>query len=63
MLCLVQKGVLCEYFQSDVGLMPEETLSPLLFSLYVNDLEINFQKKTVHSRNTESKFIFINVRG
>ena len=45
MLCLVQKGVLCDYFQSDVGLMPGETLSPLLFSLYVNDLENNFVKE------------------
>ena len=43
--CYVQyRGVLSDYFQSDVGLRQGETLSPLLFSLYVNDLEINFVK-------------------
>ena len=42
--CVKYKGVLSDYFQSDVGLMQGETLSPLLFSLYVNDLDINFVK-------------------
>ena len=43
--CYVQyRGVLSDYFQSDVGLRQGETLSPLLFSLYVNDIEINFVK-------------------
>ena len=35
--CLKYKGALSDYFKSDVGLMQGETLSPLLFSLYVND--------------------------
>lgn len=34
--CVKYGGVLSDYFQSHVGLMQEETLPPLLFSLYVN---------------------------
>ena len=42
--CVKYKGVLSEYFQSDIGLVQAETLSPLRFSLYAKDLEINFLK-------------------
>ena len=46
-------------FQSDVGLMQGETLSPLLFSLYVNDLEINFVKDNCHSLEIQEVSLFL----
>jgi hypothetical protein len=40
--CVKYKGILGEFFSNKVGLMQGETLSPLLFSLYVNDFERHF---------------------
>ena len=53
------KGVLSDYFQSDVGLIQEETLSSLLFSLYVNDLEINFVKNNCPSLEIQEVSLFL----
>ena len=52
------KGVLSDYFKSDVGLMQGETISPLLFSLYVNDLKINFVKDNCHSLEIQEVCLF-----
>ena len=57
MPCKVQ-GVLSDYFKSDVGLMQGETISPLLFSLYVNDFEINFVKDNCHSLEIQEVSLF-----
>ena len=56
--CVKYKGVLSDYFQSDVGLMQGETLSPLLFSLYVNDLEIKFVKDNCPSSEIQEVSLF-----
>ena len=56
--CLKYKGALSDYFKSDVGLMQGETLSPLLFSLYVNDLEINFVKDNCPSLEIQEVSLF-----
>lgn len=37
-------GKLSEYFCNNTGLMQGEVLSPILFNLYVNDIEMNFLK-------------------
>ena len=39
--------------------MQGETLSPLLFSLYVNDLEINFVKDNCHSLEIQEVSLFL----
>ena len=52
------KGVLSDYFQSDVGLMQGETLSPLLFSLYVNNLDIHFVKDSCPSLEIQEVSLF-----
>jgi hypothetical protein len=39
-----------DYFGNDTGLIQGETLSPILFSLYVNDFEICFIKNNCTSR-------------
>ena len=50
------KGVLSDYFQSDVGLMQDETL---LFSLYVNDLEMHFIKDSCPSLEIQEVSLFL----
>jgi hypothetical protein len=42
--CVKYDGAFSDYFCNDTGLMQRETLSPILFSLYVNDFEICFIK-------------------
>ena len=37
--CVQSEGMLSEFFMSNVGLLQGEVLSPMLFSLYVNDFE------------------------
>ena len=56
--CVKYKGVLSENFQSDVGLMQGVTLSPLRFSLYANDLEINFVKDNCPSLEIQEVSLF-----
>ena len=40
--CVRVDGFNSEYFTNELGLMQREVLSPLLFSLYVNDCEMAF---------------------
>lgn len=40
--CVTSDGNLSDFFNSNLGLMQGEVLSPILFNLYVNDFEINF---------------------
>ena len=42
--CVFAKGEQSEYFVSNVGMRQGKNLSPLLFSLYVNDLEVFLQQ-------------------
>ena len=41
-ICVKFDGCLSDYFESRVGLFQGEVLSPILYSLYVNDCEIHF---------------------
>ncbi|XP_055997458.1 uncharacterized protein LOC130047118 [Ostrea edulis] len=43
--CVRSAGMLSEVFKNDIGLLQGEVLSPILFSLYVNDFEIEFLTK------------------
>ena len=36
-------GCLSDLFSSDVGLLQRETISPFLFALFINDIELNLQ--------------------
>ena len=38
--CVKNFGSISEFFDSNVGLLQGEVISPLLFSLFINDLEI-----------------------
>ena len=42
--CVFAKGEQSEYFVSNVRVRQGENLSPILFSLYVNDLEVFLQQ-------------------
>lgn len=41
--CVKQFGTLSEFFSSDVGLLQGEVISPILFSLFLNDIEMSLQ--------------------
>jgi hypothetical protein len=40
--CVTVKGFRSEYFTSNLGLMQGEVLSPILFSMFINDFELSF---------------------
>ena len=41
--CVKQFGTLSEFFSSDVGLLQGEVISPILFLLFLNDIEMSLQ--------------------
>ena len=43
--CILLNGVMSEYFNCEKGVRQGENLSPLLFSLYLNDLESFLESK------------------
>ena len=45
--CVKHNGLLSEYFSNTIGLFQGEVLSPILYSLYVNDCEIFLYVKNV----------------
>jgi hypothetical protein len=47
--CVKHNGYLSEYFSSKVGLFQGEVLSPILYSLYVNDCEMHFIRENCPS--------------
>ena len=44
--CVKSMGSLSEFFKSDIDLLQGEVLSPFLFSLFINDLELYLQQNT-----------------
>ena len=57
--CVTIQGLKSEYFRSSLGLMQGEVLSPILFSLYVNDFEIEFIKNGCTSIELQNLHLFI----
>ena len=47
--CVKHNGLLSDYFPIKIGLFQGEVLSPLLYSLYVNDCEIHFIREKCSS--------------
>ncbi|XP_078312623.1 uncharacterized protein LOC144619140 [Crassostrea virginica] len=43
--CVKSSGCISQFFENNVGLLQGEVLSPLFFTLYVNDLENEFTKR------------------
>ena len=44
-LCVRHMGTLSDFFNCEVGLMQGETISPLLFSLFSNDIKLFLSNK------------------
>ena len=42
--CVRNMNTLSDFFSSDVGWMQGEVISPFLFSLFINDLEVHLQQ-------------------
>ena len=42
--CVKHFGTLSEFFSSDVGLLQGDVISPMLFSLFLNDIEMSLQR-------------------
>ena len=43
--CVMDSGIQSDFFESHVGVRQGENLSPLLFALFLNDLDTFFSKK------------------
>ena len=57
--CVQSAGMLSEFFMSNVGFLQGEVLSPMLFSLYVNDFEAEFLKNDTLSLNLRDLNLFV----
>ena len=57
--CVTIEGLKSEYFRSSLGLMQGEVLSPILFSLYVNDFEVEFIKNGCTPTELQNLHLFI----
>ena len=47
-LCVKHLNNVSDLFDCNVGLLQGETMSPILFSLFVNDIELFLQQNTAH---------------
>ena len=43
--CVMDSGIQSDFFESHVGVRQGENLSPLLFALFLNDLDTFFSKQ------------------
>ena len=43
-LCVKHLGSLSDFFSSDIGLFQGEITSPIMFSLFLNDIELHLQE-------------------
>ena len=57
--CVKYKGMLSEYYENKIGLFQGEVLSPILYSLYVNDCEMHFLKNNCPFIEFEMICIFL----
>ena len=57
--CVKYNGTLSESFKLSIGLMQGEALSPILFSLYVNDLESAYTNSSCDSYTLEYLNLFL----
>ena len=57
--CVTIEGLKSEYFRSSLGLMQGEVLSPILFSLYVNDFDVEFIKNGCTPTELQNLHLFI----
>ena len=57
--CVKFKGELSNHFSTNFGLLQGEVLSPVMFSFYVNDFEINFIKDECESIELQMINLFL----
>ena len=59
MSCVKNINTFSDFFKSDVGLMQGEVLSPFLFSLFINDMEIYLQQTPNAGLSLEQLSIYL----
>ena len=58
-LCVKNINTFSDFFNSDVGLLQGEVLSPFLFSLFINDIEMHLQQTLNASLSLEQLSIYL----
>ena len=58
-ICIKHEGNLSSYFSSTSGLLQGEVMSPILYSLYVNDFEMSFIREGCQSIDIQLINLFI----
>lgn len=57
--CVKSSGRISNFFENHIGLLQGEVLSPMLFVLYVNDLENEFMKKGTASTDLQLLSLYL----
>ena len=59
--CVRHLNCLSDFFKSDIGLFQGEIMSPVLFSVFINDIESSLQVNTLEGTTLDQITIYLSL--